>query len=211
MPSGEVQPEDETTLRPLVPGPEDFIVVAAGGQAGSFSCYIPGWSSKRSSQSVTRDPAALKPPPFFRRMKEIEMTKFEVFDPTVKAKKEKIVYAQRPKSLQDVRIGLVDNTKYHSDKLLLKIATFWNRSMVLRVMSFGKAKASVPAHEEIIMNIRTNVISSLLVLATEVRAARAVCSTGSCLKKKEFPRFRLSPIPWKPAMPWRTWVSQFKF
>lgn len=52
---GEVQPEDETTLRPLVPGPEDFIVVAAGGRAGAFSCYIPAWSSKRSSQSVTKE------------------------------------------------------------------------------------------------------------------------------------------------------------
>lgn len=50
-----IQPEDENTLRSLVPTPEDFIVVAAGGRAGAFSCYIPGWSGKRSSQSVTKE------------------------------------------------------------------------------------------------------------------------------------------------------------
>ncbi len=52
---GAIQAEDETTLRSLVPSPEDFMIVAAGGRAGAFSCYIPGWSSKRSSQSVTRE------------------------------------------------------------------------------------------------------------------------------------------------------------
>jgi len=84
-------------------------------------------------------------------VKEVEMAKFKVFDPTVKAKKKKTVYAQRPKSLQGVRIGLVDNTKYHSDKLLLKIATLLEQEYgaqghVIR----KKQKAGVPAHEEII-------------------------------------------------------------
>jgi hypothetical protein len=52
---GKIEPEDENTLRSLVPTPEDFIVVAAGGRMGAFSCYIPGWSGKRSSQSVTKE------------------------------------------------------------------------------------------------------------------------------------------------------------
>ena len=52
---GKIMPEDETTLRSLVPTPQDFIVVAAGGRAGAFSCYIPGWSRKSSSQSVTKE------------------------------------------------------------------------------------------------------------------------------------------------------------
>lgn len=52
---GRILQEDENTLRSLVPTPEDFIVVAAGGRAGAFSCYIPGWSGKRSSQSVTKE------------------------------------------------------------------------------------------------------------------------------------------------------------
>jgi hypothetical protein len=33
--------------------PDDILVVAAGGRAGSFSCYIPGWASRTSSQAVT--------------------------------------------------------------------------------------------------------------------------------------------------------------
>jgi hypothetical protein len=51
---GEVRPEDETARRPLVAAPEDLLVVAAGGRAGSFSCYIPGWASRTASEAVTR-------------------------------------------------------------------------------------------------------------------------------------------------------------
>ena len=85
------------------------------------------------------------------------MEKPKVFDPTVKAKKKKIVYAPRPKSLEGIRIGLVDNTKYHSDKLLLKIADLLEKeygaqSHVIR----KKQKAGVPAHEEIIREYKNN-------------------------------------------------------
>lgn len=52
---GEITPEDETTMHPLVESPEDFIVVAAGGRAGVQSAFIPGWGGKRTSQSVTRE------------------------------------------------------------------------------------------------------------------------------------------------------------
>jgi hypothetical protein len=55
--SGGVKPEDETRLRPLVESPGDILVVAAGGRAGAFSAYIPGWGSKRSSQAVTKEVA----------------------------------------------------------------------------------------------------------------------------------------------------------
>jgi hypothetical protein len=53
--AGAVQPDDETRLRPLVESPDDILVVAAGGRAGAFSCYIPGWGGKRSSQAVTKE------------------------------------------------------------------------------------------------------------------------------------------------------------
>jgi len=51
--SGAIQPADETLTRPLVESPDDFLIVAAGGRAGAFSAYVPGWGSKRSSQAVT--------------------------------------------------------------------------------------------------------------------------------------------------------------
>jgi hypothetical protein len=52
---GEIQPQDEATLRPLVAAEHDILVVAAGGRAGAFSCYIPGWGSARNSQAVTKE------------------------------------------------------------------------------------------------------------------------------------------------------------
>jgi hypothetical protein len=52
---GAVQPGDETALRPLVISPEHILVVAAGGRAGAFSCYIPGWGSARNSEAVTKE------------------------------------------------------------------------------------------------------------------------------------------------------------
>jgi hypothetical protein len=53
--SGAIEPGDETRLRPLVASPDDILVVAAGGRAGAFSAYVPGWGSARSSQAVTKE------------------------------------------------------------------------------------------------------------------------------------------------------------
>jgi hypothetical protein len=53
--AGTIQPDDETRMRPLVESPDDILVVAAGGRAGAFSCYIPGWGGKRASQAVTKE------------------------------------------------------------------------------------------------------------------------------------------------------------
>ena len=53
--AGAVQPGDEARMRPLVESPDDILVVAAGGRAGAFSCYIPGWAGKRASQAVTKE------------------------------------------------------------------------------------------------------------------------------------------------------------
>jgi hypothetical protein len=52
---GDVTPEDERTMVPLVQEPSDFLVFSAGGRAGVQSCYIPGWGGKNGSQSVSRE------------------------------------------------------------------------------------------------------------------------------------------------------------
>jgi hypothetical protein len=52
---GAVTQEDETTRRPLVATQEDILVVAAGGRAGAFSAYIPGWGGKQTSEAVSRE------------------------------------------------------------------------------------------------------------------------------------------------------------
>jgi hypothetical protein len=53
--AGEGKPGDDTLMRPLVESPDDILVVAAGGRAGAFSAYIPGWGSKRASQAITKE------------------------------------------------------------------------------------------------------------------------------------------------------------
>jgi hypothetical protein len=53
--SGALEPGDENKMRPLVASPDDILVVAAGGRAGAFSCYIPGWGSAKNSQAVTKE------------------------------------------------------------------------------------------------------------------------------------------------------------
>lgn len=52
---GDITPEDETRMRPLVAEPDDFIVVAAGSRAGAFSAFVPGWAGKSLSDSVTME------------------------------------------------------------------------------------------------------------------------------------------------------------
>lgn len=52
---GALKPGDDTTMHRLVETPQDFVIVAAGGRAGAFSAYIPGWGGKHSSQSVTKE------------------------------------------------------------------------------------------------------------------------------------------------------------
>src|SRR5438132_10289988 len=51
--SGTPEAGDESRMRPLVAAPDDILVVAAGGRAGAFSCFIPGWSSAKSSAAIT--------------------------------------------------------------------------------------------------------------------------------------------------------------
>ena len=53
--AGEVSAEDERQAFTIVERPEDFLVIAAGGNAGVQSCFIPGWGSKAGSQSVTKE------------------------------------------------------------------------------------------------------------------------------------------------------------
>jgi hypothetical protein len=51
--AGDIVAGDDTRMRSLVASPDDILVVAAGGRAGAFSCYIPGWGSAKNSQAVT--------------------------------------------------------------------------------------------------------------------------------------------------------------
>ena len=46
----------------------------------------------------------------------------DLFDPTTTPDKTPIAYVPRPESLEGLKVGLVDNSKFNSKTLLLKIA-----------------------------------------------------------------------------------------
>ncbi len=79
------------------------------------------------------------------------MAKLEVFDPTTDPKERPITYVARPDSLRGKRVGLVENTKFNSDKLLLKIGKILVEEYgAAEVRIWRKHNSSVPAHEEIL-------------------------------------------------------------
>ena len=81
----------------------------------------------------------------------------QIFDPTTEVTGRRIAYARRPKSLNGLRIGLVDNTKHNSDRLLLRIAALLEsdhgaKAHVIR----RKHSSGVPPHAEIIDEFKAN-------------------------------------------------------
>ncbi len=78
-----------------------------------------------------------------------------VFDPTTTPKEQALRYAPRPTTLQGKKVGLVENTKYNSDKLLLKIGKILQEEYgVQSVLLRRKRSSGVPAHEEIVSEIK---------------------------------------------------------
>jgi hypothetical protein len=50
-----VEPGDEEQYVPLIPEPEDILLVFAGGEEANMSSVIPSWGPKVSSTAVTRE------------------------------------------------------------------------------------------------------------------------------------------------------------
>ncbi len=84
------------------------------------------------------------------------MSTLEILDPTVEpATQAAIVYAPRPESLKGARIGLIENTKFNSDRLLMKIGEILKAEYgAADARIFRKHNSSVPAHQEIIDELR---------------------------------------------------------
>ena len=81
----------------------------------------------------------------------------KIFDPTNPAEEKKTDFVPRPKSLSDLHIGLVDNTKFNSDKLLIKIAAILEKEYGAKDHIIGrKLNAGVPVHDEIINEFVSN-------------------------------------------------------
>ena len=81
----------------------------------------------------------------------------QIYDPTTEAAGRRIAFSPRPKSLDGLRIGLVDNTKHNSDQLLLRIAAQLERDHGARTHVIRKKhSAGAAPHAEIIEEFKAN-------------------------------------------------------
>jgi hypothetical protein len=80
----------------------------------------------------------------------------EIFDPTTEAAvTQSIAYVPRPTALQGKRVALIQNTKFNSDRLLAKIGDILKAEYgVSEWRMYNKHNASVPAHAEIIEEVK---------------------------------------------------------
>ena len=79
------------------------------------------------------------------------MAPMEILDPSVEPKKQPLTYVARPDSLKGKRIGLVENTKFNSDKLLQKIGVILTTEYgAAEARMWRKHNSGVPAHREIL-------------------------------------------------------------
>jgi hypothetical protein len=86
------------------------------------------------------------------------MAGFEVLDPTVEPRKQPLTYVPRPDSLKGKRIGLVENTKFNSDQLLVRIGEILKSEYgAAEYTMWRKHNSSVPAHQEILDEARRRV------------------------------------------------------
>ena len=81
----------------------------------------------------------------------------EILDPTTEAATQTIAYAPRPTALEGKRLALIQNTKFNSDRLLEKIGNILKAEYgVADWRMYNKHNASVPAHAEIIDEVKTS-------------------------------------------------------
>jgi len=79
----------------------------------------------------------------------------EILDPTTEAATQSIAYSPRPTALEGKRVALIQNTKFNSDRLLEKIGNILKAEYgVADWRMYNKHNASVPAHAEIIEEVK---------------------------------------------------------
>jgi hypothetical protein len=79
----------------------------------------------------------------------------ELLDPTLEATPQVLTYAPRPASLRGKRIGLIENTKFNSERLLQKIGDLLQAEYgVAETRMWRKRNSSVPADDTIIAELK---------------------------------------------------------
>ena len=69
----------------------------------------------------------------------------KLFDPTSRPVERKVEVARRPSTLNGLKLGLVDNTKFNSDTLLRKLAERLARRHQMTVTATNRKRS--PSHE----------------------------------------------------------------
>jgi hypothetical protein len=86
------------------------------------------------------------------------MAPIEILDPTVEPRRQPLTFVARPDSLKGKRVGLVENTKFNSDRLLHRIGEILiNAYGAAECRMWRKHNASVPAHAEILEEAKRTV------------------------------------------------------
>ena len=80
----------------------------------------------------------------------------DLFDPTASPEKTPIDYVSRPESIEGLKVGLVDNAKFNSKTLLLKIADrLKSKYNVDRVQLVTKSSPGHPVSDSAIEDFKT--------------------------------------------------------
>jgi len=79
----------------------------------------------------------------------------EILDPTTEAVTKTMTYVARPSSLHGKRVGLIENTKFYSNRLLQKIGDILKEEYgAAETRMWRKHSSNVPAHDEIVAELR---------------------------------------------------------
>ena len=79
----------------------------------------------------------------------------QIYDPTIETKRRTLDYAPRPASVKGLRIGLVDNSKFNSDQLLLRIAGLLEKDYGAKAHVIRRKKsAGIAPSAEIIADLK---------------------------------------------------------
>jgi len=66
----------------------------------------------------------------------------DLFDPTISTERSGIDYVPRPKSLQGLKVGLVENTKFNSEVILRKVADRLQSKYGMSMIKLAHKKSS---------------------------------------------------------------------
>jgi hypothetical protein len=81
----------------------------------------------------------------------------DILDPTIATAREPIAYVPRPRSLEGLRIGLVENTKKNSEAVLRRVAEKLQATHGMKVSVLVHKPQRAPLKDAQIAELRGNV------------------------------------------------------